>query len=125
MELVEGIIKILVAGTLLICAWMTLNWMWLRPKKLEKQLRQHGFHGNSYRLWSGDQKEEMSLLTEALSKPIPLDHDIAPRIFPFIHKHVSIYGMYLAKFKISEHKYSFLFSCLDLVKGTRATLKTC
>ncbi|WOH14307.1 hypothetical protein DCAR_0933826 [Daucus carota subsp. sativus] len=34
----------------------------------------------------------MSLLIEALSKPIPLSHDIAPRIFPFIHKNVSIYG---------------------------------
>ncbi|KAK1401744.1 Cytochrome P450, family 72, subfamily A, polypeptide 15 [Heracleum sosnowskyi] len=73
-------------------AWMALNWLWLRPKKLEKQLRQQGFQGNSYRFWFGDKKEEESMLTEARSKPIPLHHDIAPRILPFLHKHVSSYG---------------------------------
>ncbi|KAK1401743.1 Secologanin synthase [Heracleum sosnowskyi] len=82
-----------VAFTVLICAWMALNWLWLRPKKLEKQLRQHGYQGNSYRFWSGDKKEERSMLTEAESKPIPLyNHDIAPRVVPFLHKHVSSYG---------------------------------
>lgn len=84
-----------VALTILICAWMALNWLWLRPKKQEKQLRKQGFQGSSYRFWFGDNKEELSMLTEAISKPIPLQHDIASRIVPFLHKHVSSYGMYL------------------------------
>ncbi|GAY66724.1 hypothetical protein CUMW_251090 [Citrus unshiu] len=32
------------------CAWwMLLNWVWLKPKKLEKFLRKQGFSGNSYK----------------------------------------------------------------------------
>ncbi|KAK1401745.1 Secologanin synthase [Heracleum sosnowskyi] len=86
-------ILVFVASTLLICAWMALNRLWLKPKKLEKQLRQHGFQGNSYRFWFGDKKQELAMLIEAKSKPIPLyHHDIAPRVVPGLHKIVSDYG---------------------------------
>lgn len=104
---VAAVMELFVAATFFICAWMALDWVWLRPKKLEKQLRQQGFNGNSYRFWSGDKKEEMSMLIEALSKPIPLYHDVAPRIIPFIHKHVSLYGMYLAMYMLISHAFTF------------------
>lgn len=85
---------VIVASTFLMCAWMTLYRLWLKPKKLEKQLRQQGFRGNSYRLWFGDKKEEVSMLIQAKSKPIPLyHHDIAPRVVPVLHKLVSEYGI--------------------------------
>ncbi|KAK1401746.1 Secologanin synthase [Heracleum sosnowskyi] len=86
-------ILVFVASIILIFAWMALNRLWLKPKKLEKQLRQHGYQGNSYGFWFGDKKEELSMLTEAESKPIPLyNHDIAPRVVPVLHKLVSDYG---------------------------------
>lgn len=93
---------VFVASTLLICAWMTLYRLWLKPKNLEKQLRQLGFEGNSYRFWFGDKKEEVSMLIEAKSKPIPLyNHQIAPRVVPVLHQLVSRYGMYLVGFYYS------------------------
>ncbi|XP_048442639.1 cytochrome P450 CYP72A219 [Pyrus x bretschneideri] len=74
------------------CAWRVLNWVWLRPKKLEKCLRQQGLAGNSYRLWSGDLKEISMMLKEAVSKPMSLSHDTAPRVLPYAHQSVSTYG---------------------------------
>lgn len=99
---------VIFASTLLICAGICLNWLWLKPKKLEKQLRQHGFQGNSYRFWYGDKKEEMSM-AKARSKSIPLHHDIAPRILPFLHKHVPNYGMYLVAAYLTQQCFRFMY----------------
>ena len=81
-------------------AWMLMrivNWVWLKPKKLEKWLRQQGFSGNSYRLFHGDMKEMLAMRKQAtISKPInPSDsyvHNIVPRILPFQHHINTIYG---------------------------------
>ncbi|KAL8155498.1 cytochrome P450 CYP72A219-like [Apium graveolens] len=88
-----AIVRVCVASVLLLCAWTALYRLWLKPKKLEKQMRQHGFQGNPYRFWFGDKKEEVAMLIEANSKPLPLyHHDIAPRVIPVLHKLVSHYG---------------------------------
>ncbi|PHT97624.1 Secologanin synthase [Capsicum chinense] len=74
-------------------AWRILNWAWFKPKKLEKQLRQQGFNGNSYKLFYGDMKEMKKMSEEAISKPINFSHDlILPRVNPFIHKSITNYG---------------------------------
>ncbi|KAL5565060.1 hypothetical protein UlMin_028224 [Ulmus minor] len=74
-------------------AWRALNWIWLRPKKLEKVLREQGLKGNSYRLLFGDLKESLSMSKEARSKPMSIsDDDIAPRILPFLHHSINTYG---------------------------------
>ncbi|KAL5565062.1 hypothetical protein UlMin_028226 [Ulmus minor] len=74
-------------------AWRVLNWIWLRPKKLEKVLREQGLKGNSYRLFFGDSKESIAILKEARSKPMSLsDDDIAPRVLPFLHRTINTYG---------------------------------
>ncbi|KAK1572910.1 hypothetical protein Q3G72_001028 [Acer saccharum] len=81
-------------------AWMlmrVLNWVWLRPKKLEKFLRQQGFSGNSYRLFHGDMKDMSEMRKQVtISKPINLSdsyvHNIVPRILPFQHHINTIYG---------------------------------
>ncbi|KAK9204369.1 hypothetical protein WN943_014629 [Citrus x changshan-huyou] len=70
------------------CAWwMLLNWVWLKPKKLEKFLRKQGFSGNSYKVFYGDMKELAQTTKEAKSRPISLSDDIARRILPF-HYHI-------------------------------------
>ncbi|OWM88551.1 hypothetical protein CDL15_Pgr002318 [Punica granatum] len=65
--------------------WMVLNWLWLRPKKLEKCLRQQGLTGNSYRFLFGDTKEISRSMKQALSAPITLSDDICPRSITAYH----------------------------------------
>ena len=75
-----------------------LNWIWIRPKKLEKFLRQQGFHGNSYNLFHGDLAEMKAATREALSIPINFSNDIFPRVSPFYHKALQKYGMHFTFF---------------------------
>ncbi|KAL5804845.1 hypothetical protein ACOSQ3_031647 [Xanthoceras sorbifolium] len=84
--------------TTIVIAWlfmMVVEWVWLKPKKLEKWLRQQGFSGNSYRLFHGDMKEMSAMRKEATAKPINLSdshHNIVPRILPFVHHIITKYG---------------------------------
>ncbi|KAF3685214.1 Cytochrome [Capsicum annuum] len=55
----------------------------LRPKKLEKYLRENGLKGNPYKLLYGDLKELSIRNNEAKCKPINFSDDIAQRIIPF------------------------------------------
>ncbi|GLT53466.1 hypothetical protein SLA2020_267340 [Shorea laevis] len=67
--------------------------IWWIPKRLEKQLRQQGIRGTSYKLLHGDMKEMKKTTIEALSKPMTvLNHQIAPRVLPFFHEMVQKYG---------------------------------
>ncbi|XP_024018940.1 cytochrome P450 CYP72A219 [Morus notabilis] len=72
--------------------WRVVNWVWLRPKRLEKCLRKQGLKGNSYRFLFGDLKESISMYKEARSKPINLSDDITTRVFPFVLQTVQKYG---------------------------------
>ncbi|XP_074373574.1 cytochrome P450 72A397-like [Apium graveolens] len=72
--------------------WRVLNWVWVKPRKMEKCLRQQGFHGNSYRFLSGDNKENSEMVKNALLKPINLSDDAVARAIPFIHHTVEKYG---------------------------------
>ncbi|XP_075503154.1 cytochrome P450 CYP72A219-like isoform X1 [Primulina tabacum] len=86
-ELVCSMIAAFVAFALLVA-----NWVWLRPKKLEKLLRKQGFHGNPYRFLYGDLKELRKIVEEVKSKPISVDVDIKPRVIPFPLKTIQKYG---------------------------------
>ncbi|KEH38478.1 putative 11-oxo-beta-amyrin 30-oxidase [Medicago truncatula] len=76
----------------LIWAWKILNWLWLKPKKLEKFLREQGLKGNSYRLLVGDIRDLLKMRKETTSKPMNLSDDIAPRVFSYFHHSVAKYG---------------------------------
>jgi hypothetical protein len=75
-------------------AWRVLRWVWVRPKTLERCLREQGLTGNSYRLFFGDLKEISKMTIQAMSTPINFTNDIAPRVIPFIHQNVHNYGIY-------------------------------
>ncbi|XP_022848654.1 cytochrome P450 CYP72A219-like isoform X4 [Olea europaea var. sylvestris] len=92
MEILQNSVAVCCAVIFLIYAWKILNWVWFRPKKLERCLRQQGFTGNPYKLLFGDFKEMMKMANEAKSKPIDFSNDIMPRVMPFIHKAVKNYG---------------------------------
>ena len=75
--------------------WRVVNWVWLRPKRLEKCLRKQGLKGTSYKFLFGDLKESSKMIKEARSKPITLSDDVVPRVYPFVHLTVQKYGIYL------------------------------
>ncbi|KAJ7981924.1 Cytochrome P450 [Quillaja saponaria] len=77
----------------LIWAWRVLNWLWLKPKKLERQLRKQGFQGNPYKFWYGDNKQTRQMTMEARAKPMnPSSDNIAPRVHPYVIQTIKNYG---------------------------------
>nr|GEY80456.1 cytochrome P450 CYP72A219-like [Tanacetum cinerariifolium] len=73
-------------------AWRLFNWVWLRPKAMEKYLRDQGLNGNSYRFLYGDAKEMVHMTTMAKSKPIKLTDNIVPRVMPFDYTSAKTHG---------------------------------
>ncbi|KAL5803227.1 hypothetical protein ACOSQ4_031532 [Xanthoceras sorbifolium] len=88
---VKSIAVSIVMVTVLTWIWRVVNWVWLRPKRMEKYLRQQGLSGNSYRFLYGDLKENSIMLKQAKSNPINLTDDISPHLFPFLHKAIHNY----------------------------------
>ncbi|KAK4285783.1 hypothetical protein QN277_002433 [Acacia crassicarpa] len=87
-SLIAGIV---IVGIVIVIG-RAVNWLWLRPKRLERCLRRQNLKGNSYRLGFGDLKEMAHMIQEAKSKPINLDDDIIPRVIPFHHQMIQNYG---------------------------------
>ena len=85
-----------VAAILLLYVWRILNFLWLKPKKMEKFLRDQGLKGTCYRFMVGDFKELEKMRDEARSKPMSVtDHNIAPRVLTFFYKSVASHGTYI------------------------------
>ncbi|KAJ7948833.1 Cytochrome P450 [Quillaja saponaria] len=79
--------------TILISTWRVLNWLWLRPKRLERLLRKEGLQGNSYKFLYGDIKQMTQRAKEARSKSMNLSSDdIATRVYPYVLQTVKNYG---------------------------------
>ncbi|XP_010926829.1 cytochrome P450 CYP72A616 [Elaeis guineensis] len=83
-----------VVGLLLLAAWAVraLEWVWWRPRRLERVLRDQGIKGTHYRFLHGDFKDLDRLSKEARSKPMPLTHRIVPRVLPFHHQLINDHG---------------------------------
>ncbi|KAL2331247.1 hypothetical protein Fmac_018828 [Flemingia macrophylla] len=92
MEAALATILILILELILLCTWKVVNWLWLRPKKLEKLLRHQGLQGNPYKLLVGDMKEYAKMRNEPLSKPMNFSHDISPRVSSFIQHSLNKHG---------------------------------
>ncbi|XP_034678010.1 cytochrome P450 CYP72A219-like [Vitis riparia] len=92
MELSSVAISFGFLTVLISCLWRLLNWVWLRPKRLERCLREQGLAGNSYRLLQGDSKEMSRMMKEAYSRPISLSDDIVQRVLPFHCHFIKKYG---------------------------------
>ncbi|GMH28630.1 hypothetical protein Nepgr_030473 [Nepenthes gracilis] len=86
-----GVIILAGAG-ILAAAWRLFDWVWRRPKSLERALRRQGLSGNPYRLLFGDIRDYSKMLTEAKSKPIPFTNDYFSRVRPFHHQTINNYG---------------------------------
>ncbi|XP_024159576.1 cytochrome P450 72A15 isoform X2 [Rosa chinensis] len=88
-------LSLVLVSIILRWAWSVLDWVWLKPKKLERCLREQGLQGNSYKFLYGDVEENSILLKHAKSKPMNLStcHDIAPRLIPLLDQTVKTYGL--------------------------------
>ncbi|XP_044472609.1 cytochrome P450 CYP72A219-like [Mangifera indica] len=92
-DTVKSIALSFVFAVIGLCVWVFVDWVWLKPKKLENLLRKEGFSGNSYKLLHGDTKEMFMVSKEAKTRPVgPVSHDIGWRILPFHHRIISNYG---------------------------------
>ncbi|KAK6154254.1 hypothetical protein DH2020_008502 [Rehmannia glutinosa] len=69
-----------------------LNWVWFRPRKLERFLRNQGLHGNPYRLGIGDMKDLTTVMKTEQPKTIELSDDVPPHIFPYYNNIMDKYG---------------------------------
>lgn len=74
------------------CALKFVTWVWLRPKKLEKLLREQGLDGNPYRLLVGDIKDLISLTKLHQPRSIQLSDHLPPHIHPYYHRTIAKYG---------------------------------
>ncbi|TQE01444.1 hypothetical protein C1H46_012924 [Malus baccata] len=89
------LIKMLVFSLVSVILYLVLRVVhvyWVRPRSLEKQLRKQGIRGRSYKLFHDDMKEMSTSSREAWSKPMSLNHQIAPRVLPYFHQMVQKYG---------------------------------
>ncbi|KAF5794083.1 putative secologanin synthase [Helianthus annuus] len=91
METIGKFAIAIVVAVMVSWGWKLLNWVWLKPKKLEKWLRDEGYKGNPYKLLMGDMIELATMVKEGKSKPIPITHDITSYTLPFDHHIISKY----------------------------------
>lgn len=89
-------ISIVAITSVVIIAVQIVNWVWLRPKKLEKYLREQGFDGNPYRLLRGDMLEFAAMARDTKSKQIKLSDNVSHHALPYIHHIINKYGIYLS-----------------------------
>ncbi|CAJ1973576.1 unnamed protein product [Sphenostylis stenocarpa] len=69
-----------------------VNIIWWRPRNTEKILSKQGIRGSSYKLFTGDTSDMKDSVQKALSKATSLNHQIIPRVIPFLHKMVQQHG---------------------------------
>ncbi|KAJ7956638.1 putative Cytochrome P450 [Quillaja saponaria] len=84
---------------LLLLSFMTLVFvlkvavlLWWRPKKIELHFSKQGIRGPPYHFFIGNFKELMGMMLKASSQPMPLSHNILPRVLSFYHHWKKIYG---------------------------------
>lgn len=66
--------------------------LWWKPRKIEQHFSKQGIRGPPYRFFIGNVKELVGLMMKASSQPMPLSHNILPRVLSFYHHWKKIYG---------------------------------
>ncbi|KAA8541874.1 hypothetical protein F0562_023026 [Nyssa sinensis] len=66
--------------------------LWWRPRRIEKHFSKQGIKGPPYHFFIGNIKELVGLALKASSQPMPLCHNILPRVLSFYHHWRKIYG---------------------------------
>ncbi|KAL9156714.1 hypothetical protein ABFS82_09G096000 [Erythranthe guttata] len=66
--------------------------LWWTPRKIEKHFLKQGIKGPKYQILLGNLKELSTLNLRASTQPMPLSHNILPRVLCFYHHWKKIYG---------------------------------
>ncbi|KAI3466002.1 hypothetical protein Pfo_022665 [Paulownia fortunei] len=69
-----------------------LNWLWFRPRKLEKFLRKQGLDGHTYRPFLGDLKDYVKVMKAEQARSIKLSDDTLPHMFGYYYQILTKYG---------------------------------
>ncbi|OMO72124.1 Cytochrome P450 [Corchorus olitorius] len=70
-----------------------LHKYWWTPLRIQHAMNLQGINGPPYKFIHGNNKENMKLNKEALSKPMAsLSHDILPRVQAHVYARVTLYG---------------------------------
>ncbi|XP_042495900.1 cytochrome P450 734A1-like [Macadamia integrifolia] len=77
---------------LLILLLKVMCLLWWRPRRIEEHFAKQGIKGPPYRFFIGNIKELMGMMLKASSHPMPLSHNIVPRVLSFYHHWKKIYG---------------------------------
>ncbi|XP_051152306.1 cytochrome P450 72A225-like [Andrographis paniculata] len=81
------IVMMMMMILVLLHVWKFLKWAWFEPRQKEKQLRQQGFNGNSYRFLLGDFKDISRKAKEVQSKPMAaFSNDILETTLAFFYE---------------------------------------
>ncbi|KAL8522329.1 hypothetical protein ACS0TY_012466 [Phlomoides rotata] len=84
---------------IILLAKVVVDDLWWRPHKVENHFLMQGIMGPKYQFFLGNLKEIGSLHLKASSQPMPLNHDIVPRVLSFYHHWKNLYGsMFLVWF---------------------------
>ncbi|OVA00502.1 Cytochrome P450 [Macleaya cordata] len=81
-----------IVSFVLLVVLKVVGYLWWRPKRIEEHFSKQGIKGPPYRFFLGNVKELVSLMLKASSQPMPLSHNILPRVFSFYHHWKKIYG---------------------------------
>ncbi|KAL9254196.1 Cytochrome P450 734A1-like protein [Drosera capensis] len=85
-------VQIMLAFTALAVVIKLIVVLWWRPRKIAKYFSKQGITGPSYQFFFGNIKDLVDLMRKACSQPMPLSHNILPRVLPFYHHWKKIYG---------------------------------
>ncbi|KAL8046731.1 hypothetical protein ABFX02_08G192825 [Erythranthe guttata] len=93
----DATFSVIIVTTLIVavCAkWAVklVNWLWFKPRELEKILRQQGLNGTPYRPFLGDVKNMMRLNEADKRKTINLSDDTSPHVFGYYYQIIAKYG---------------------------------
>lgn len=119
----------LIFGVITYWVYSFLNWVWFRPKKLEKCLRVQGFGGNAYRLFLGDQQESKVMIRDAMSRPITLSDDIKQRVIPHVLKTMKNHGMFYTVLDLSlslstKYYYISIYTYIYIMSSCKIWFKS-
>ncbi|MFS7955330.1 putative secologanin synthase [Helianthus anomalus] len=98
MDAITNTFALSCAIVVVLCAWKIVNMIWVRPKKLEKFLKNQGFKGNKYRFLFGDMKELSMIFQQSKvnSKHIDIDDgdEVLSHVVGFPLQSLKKHGMF-------------------------------
>ncbi|KAK8547146.1 hypothetical protein V6N13_097865 [Hibiscus sabdariffa] len=92
----EGVLQwlklVAISFTVLVLVLKVIVLLWWRPKRIEDHFSRQGIRGPPYQFFIGNVKELVGMMLKASSQPMPLSHNILPRVLSFYHHWRKIYG---------------------------------